>query len=533
MKFRKIVSVALSAALIASSVSLSAFAKETEDKTYHYVALGDSITSGFGLENDTGLFIKEPTLILNEELLANPIKSAYPAVFGEYLEELGQANGYTTTTANLAAVAYRAEDVENTILTENYIGPVIAWIINQTILKERLPEFAAYHDIYQKYIGEADLVSVLIGGNDVVLNILVPMCSNENPVICAAGMSLIFILAGVGSDRAVAIGKQIIENNKDSIDYQTIAAAAEYMANIDMDSYIALSANNAGKVIDAVRTVNDTADIALLGMFSPYGNSLVYEGQVRDMSNVVRNIFARAAEELTNVEIDVSDTEEISEEELAEKTTAYSKYVDRLKKLSDKVTGYNKAVADKLVSIVSEEAAYPLQYWIAGKSAGKAMQNLNGKLRALADEKGCIFVDVYDISNEYNIDPHPDEQGHKDIADIMRDTLTDTVVSRMTGKEVPAVEKVTLSNRSVTITAGHTCKLDVTVAPYHAPQSVKWLSSNKSVAAVDSRGVVVAKKAGTAIITATAENGKKAFCTVTVNKKPSVLQTILKKFLKK
>ena len=526
-------SVVLSAALLAGSVSLSAFAKETENKTYHYVALGDSITSGFGLENDTGLFIKEPTLILNEELIANPIESAYPAVFGEYLEEMGQANGYTTTTTNLAAVAYRAEDVENTILTENYIGPVIAWIINQTILKERLPEFAAYHDIYQKYISEADLTSVLIGGNDVVLNILVPMCSNENPVIYAAGMSLIFILAGVGSDRAIDMGKQIIESNKDSIDYQTLAEAAEYVANIDIDSYIALSANNAGKVIDAVRTVNDTTDIALLGMFSPYGNSLVYEGQVRDMSNVIRNIFARAAEELTSVEIDVSDTEEISDEELAEKITAYSKYVNRLRKLSDKVTRYNKAVVNKLVSIVSEEVAYPLQYLIAGKSAGKAMQNLNGKLKALADEKGCIFVDVYDISNEYNIDPHPDKQGHREIAEIMRETLTDTVVGRMTGEAAPEAEKVILSEKNITMTAGTAYKLNATVVPYGTSQKVKWLSSNKNIATVDSSGVVVAKKAGTVYITAAAENGKASVCKVTVNKKPSVLQTIFKTLLKK
>ena len=155
------------------------------------------------------------------------------------------------------------------------------------------------------------------------------------------------------------------------------------------------------------------------------------------------------------------------------------------------------------------------------------MQNLNGKLRALADEK------VYDISNEYNIDPHPDKQGHHDIAEIMRDTLTDTVVSRMTGEDVPAVEKVTLSQKNITVTAGNTYKLDVTVAPYNAPQSVKWLSSNKSVATVDSRGVVTAKKAGTALITAVAENGKASVCRVTVNKKPSVLQTLFTRLLKK
>ena len=530
MKFRKLLSVVLSAALMASSVSLSAFAKETEDRTYHYVALGDSITSGFGLENDTGLFVKEPTLILNEELIADPIESAYPAVFGEYLEEIGQANGYTTTTANLAAVAYRAEDVENTILTENYIAPVIAWIINQTILRDRLPEFAKYHDIYQKYISEADLVSILIGGNDVVLNILVPMCSSENPVIYAAGMALIFILAGVGSDRAIDIGKQIIESNKDSIDYQTIAEAAEYIAGIDIDSYISLSVTNAGKVIDAVRTVNDTADIALLGMFSPYGNSLVYEGQVRDMSNVLRNIFVRAAQELVSIETDVDDEPETVDEE---QVNTFSAYTAKLKKLSAKVTKYNQAAVDKLVSIVSEEIAYPLQYMIAGKTAGAAMQTLNEKLKVLADEKGCIFVDVYDISNEYNIDPHPDKQGHKEIADIMKTELSGMINERMSGTAIPEAEKVTLSERTVTVTAGNTYQLSATVAPFNASQSVKWKTTNKNVATVDSKGTVTALKEGTALITATAENGKTAVCKVTVSKKQSALQILLKSLFKK
>ena len=54
MKFKKILSVVLSAALIASSAAFAVSAKEPV-KEYNYVALGDSITSGFGLENDTGL----------------------------------------------------------------------------------------------------------------------------------------------------------------------------------------------------------------------------------------------------------------------------------------------------------------------------------------------------------------------------------------------------------------------------------------------------------------------------------------------
>ena len=42
---------------------------------------------------------------------------------------------------------------------------------------------------------------------------------------------------------------------------------------------------------------------------------------------------------------------------------------------------------------------------------------------------------------------------------------------------------------------------------------------NEAVAAVDSNGKVTAKKAGTAVITATSSNGKTAGCTVTVKQK--------------
>ena len=169
----------------------------------------------------------------------------------------------------------------------------------------------------------------------------------------------------------------------------------------------------------------------------------------------------------------------------------------------------------------------------AGNNVEPQMTLLNEKLKVLADETGSTYVDVYDISNECNLDPHPTASGHKEIADIMKTKLSGMINERMSENAVPAAEKVTVSKSAVTITAGNTYKLGVTVAPFNASQSVKWKSSNPNVASVDSRGVVVAKKAGTATITATAENGKKAVCKVTVNKKPSLLQTILKTFLKK
>ena len=91
MKFKRILSVVLSAALITSTTSLSVFARGGEKK-YDYVALGDSIAAGFGLSSDgsASSIAADPALILSEDLIANPVQSAYAAVFGRYLAEIGE-----------------------------------------------------------------------------------------------------------------------------------------------------------------------------------------------------------------------------------------------------------------------------------------------------------------------------------------------------------------------------------------------------------------------------------------------------------
>ncbi|CDB69485.1 bacterial group 2 Ig-like protein [Eubacterium sp. CAG:252] len=87
-------------------------------------------------------------------------------------------------------------------------------------------------------------------------------------------------------------------------------------------------------------------------------------------------------------------------------------------------------------------------------------------------------------------------------------------------KEIPITE-ISLDKSSATLTEGETTTLVATVLPENTTygKSVKWSSSNVAVATVDIMGKVTAKSAGTAIITATSENGKTASCTITVNKK--------------
>lgn len=79
------------------------------------------------------------------------------------------------------------------------------------------------------------------------------------------------------------------------------------------------------------------------------------------------------------------------------------------------------------------------------------------------------------------------------------------------------VTSVTLNKSALSLEVGKTGKLSATVWPDSAAnKSITWSSSKTDVASVSLDGTVTAKKAGTAVITATATNGKSASCTVTV-----------------
>ena len=83
------------------------------------------------------------------------------------------------------------------------------------------------------------------------------------------------------------------------------------------------------------------------------------------------------------------------------------------------------------------------------------------------------------------------------------------------------VKSLKLNEKTLTLKKGKKATLKATASPANASnKGVTWKSSNKKVATVNSKGVVTAKKNGTATITATAKDGskKRATCKVTVAK---------------
>ena len=82
------------------------------------------------------------------------------------------------------------------------------------------------------------------------------------------------------------------------------------------------------------------------------------------------------------------------------------------------------------------------------------------------------------------------------------------------------VTSVSFYEETLTVSIGFSGTLSVAILPVDANnKTVKWDSSNKDVVTVDEdSGILIAVAEGTAIITATAHNGKSASCYVTVNK---------------
>ena len=101
-------------------------------------------------------------------------------------------------------------------------------------------------------------------------------------------------------------------------------------------------------------------------------------------------------------------------------------------------------------------------------------------------------------------------QMHNEVVDGMIE------VKHISEKPIIPVEAVVLDSTAYVAT-GATLKLDVTILPEEASnKTLTWISANEAVATVDGNGVVTAHKAGSAKITATSDNGKKATITVTV-----------------
>ena len=395
---KKIISLALATVMLGGIACPAVGAEETQEKTYRYVALGDSIAAGFGLENESGSFLGDPSVFLTEDLIANPIRSAYPALYGEKLTALGEDNGYEMIATNLSTCGYLAEDVEKTILEDNHKGAMMQSILRMTGNTENDP-MEHYHEIFSQYIPDADLVSIQLGGNDIILSMFRTVGKSDNPIVEAVRTSVMMTLLGTDLQTAMQTAMQKIQSERDKINYKTVIEAANALKTVvdATDESVDKAAQDVGSIIDTVRTINEDADFAIVNMYNPFGNSLELNGKMQNIRTIVCDIITGSAE-----------------------------YISGLDKNADRDT-----VVAGLKQIVKDKMTYPLQYLFAGKTIDKTIKQLNSSLKEVAESKGAIYVDVYEISNESNFDPHPTAQGHKEIADKLYEATYKTVAEKL------------------------------------------------------------------------------------------------------
>lgn len=84
---------------------------------------------------------------------------------------------------------------------------------------------------------------------------------------------------------------------------------------------------------------------------------------------------------------------------------------------------------------------------------------------------------------------------------------------------------IALSPSAISVEEGKTVALTYTLTPANATASVTWKSDDTSIATVSASGIVKGVKAGSTNIRVTTDNGKTAYCVVTVRGKGSVEPT--------
>ena len=488
MKLRRIVSLVLAVIMIASC-TLTAFAADTPEKqTYNYVALGDSIAAGFGLTDpDSKVTVewisKDPALILNEDLLANPVAKAYPALFGAQLKEFGAERDVDVKTSNLSMSAYRASDVAKVLTTEGYVSDFGAFAMDYYLHLDA-SGLSKYHDLTVDAVKDADLVTVNLGANDILINMMYDMYQKNNPVLSSVSLVLFMSLVGADMNEAMDLAAKELEKSDREITVEDISEAAKILGNFrnSVDGLTEGAIDSVRDVVNNVKAINPDTDIAVVNMYSPFGNSLEYNGQVLDMSTVLTNIFKKAVLKATGMDVPAGDVEIAATGEAEDKIDDLLDNADELDKMiADDIKANDKSERLRaLLGIIVSEISYPVQYLTIGKVFDARIKQFNEGLSGVAADTGSKYVDISGISNENNLDPHPTAEGHQEIADILTANLAETAFPGCFDKTLEMTEGDVIAD--------------------FAENGVVCDSSDPSIAWVDDKGALNAMKPGTALI---------------------------------
>lgn len=189
--------------------------------------------------------------------------------------------------------------------------------------------------------------------------------------------------------------------------------------------------------------------------------------------------------------------------------------------LSSKQEYLNQNLCYKIVDKTQGTINNPegVLYMEANSATGSKYYNLISTQQDYIAERSQTWTPTYSVvnvtSDSFTINTYDVNTGDKidnsfTITKKAEDKKDDTT------KDNVAVKSIKLNKTKVTLSKGKKVKLKATVAPSNATdKNVTFTSSNIKVATVNAKGVVTAKKAGKATITAKAGT-KKATCKIVV-----------------
>ena len=189
--------------------------------------------------------------------------------------------------------------------------------------------------------------------------------------------------------------------------------------------------------------------------------------------------------------------------------------------LSSKQEYLNQNLCYKIVDKTQGTINNPegVLYMEANSATGSKYYNLISTQQDYIAERSQTWTPTYSVvnvtSDSFTINTYDVNTGDKiDNSFIITKKAEDKKDD--TTKDNVAVKSIKLNKTKVTLAKGKKVKLKATVAPSNATdKNVTFTSSNTKVATVNAKGVVTAKKAGKATITAKAGT-KKATCKIVV-----------------
>lgn len=167
---KRILSAVLAIAMMLSVLSVSAFALNKAPQYKSYVFFGDSITAAVGIPG-------------YNELVASEGTAEGKRVRGSYADLLATKVGVEEDKYfNEAHSAWRSAELRM-VLDETYDGDAVAqaWAAGLFGEGKSYPSREAYMDIIRAEVEQADLITVAIGSNDMLVNLILNLTSLLNP----------------------------------------------------------------------------------------------------------------------------------------------------------------------------------------------------------------------------------------------------------------------------------------------------------------------------------------------------------------